>query len=56
MSGHHADIAKWRRQQSLALTHKHRPDLIESARAMGKLSAKDEHFLVQYSNSSTRNT
>jgi tRNA (guanine37-N1)-methyltransferase len=56
MSGHHADIAKWRRQQSLALTQKHRPDLIESARAMGKLSAKDEHFLVQYSNSSTRNT
>jgi len=56
MSGHHADIAKWRRQQSLALTQKHRPDLIESARAMGKLSAKDEHFLVQYSNTSTRNT
>ncbi|MFM1948512.1 MAG: tRNA ((1)-)-methyltransferase [Pseudomonadota bacterium] len=45
MSGHHADIAKWRRQQSLALTQTHRPDLIESARALGKLSAKDEHFL-----------
>lgn len=45
MSGHHADIATWRRQQSLALTQKHRPDLIESARALGKLSTKDEHFL-----------
>ena len=53
MSGHHADIAKWRRQQSLALTQKHRPDLLETARAMGKLSAKDEHFLAQLPNSDT---
>ena len=45
MSGHHADIAKWRRQQSLALTQKHRPDLVMAARAMGKLTAIDEHFL-----------
>ena len=50
MSGHHADIAKWRRQQSLALTQKYRPDLIESARAMGKLSAKDENFLIHLTN------
>ena len=46
MSGHHADIATWRRQQSLALTQKHRPDLIEVARARGQLSPKDEHFLA----------
>jgi tRNA (guanine37-N1)-methyltransferase len=46
MSGHHADIAKWRRQQSLALTQKHRPDLVVAAREMGKLSAIDEHFLA----------
>jgi tRNA (guanine37-N1)-methyltransferase len=46
MSGHHADIAKWRRQQSLALTQKHRPDLVVAAREMGKLSVKDEHFLA----------
>ena len=46
MSGHHADIAKWRRQQSLALTLKHRPDLVVAAREMGKLSAIDEHFLA----------
>lgn len=48
MSGHHADIAQWRRQQSLTLTQKHRPDLIEWARKMGKLSAKDEHFLAHF--------
>jgi tRNA (guanine37-N1)-methyltransferase len=48
MSGHHADIAKWRRQQSLTLTQKHRPDLIELARTMGRLSAKDEHFLTHF--------
>ncbi len=56
MSGHHADIAKWRRQQSLELTQKHRPDLIESARAMGKLSAKDENFLIHLRSSSTGNS
>ena len=48
LSGHHADIAKWRRQQSLMLTQKHRPDLLELARTMGKLSAKDEHFLANF--------
>jgi tRNA (guanine37-N1)-methyltransferase len=47
MSGHHADIAKWRRQQSLALTHQHRPDLLVAAREKGQLSIKDEHFLAQ---------
>jgi tRNA (guanine37-N1)-methyltransferase len=46
MSGNHADIATWRRQQSLVLTQKHRPDLIETARARGQLSVKDEHFLT----------
>jgi len=46
MSGHHADIAQWRRQQSLVLTQRHRPDLIEAAREKGQLSSKDEHFLT----------
>ena len=46
MSGHHADIAKWRRQQSLALTQKFRPDLILAARQASKLSVKDENFLA----------
>jgi tRNA (guanine37-N1)-methyltransferase len=45
MSGHHADIAKWRRQQSLVLTQKYRPDLILGARLAGKLSTQDENFL-----------
>ncbi|MCF0246111.1 MAG: tRNA (guanosine(37)-N1)-methyltransferase TrmD [Ileibacterium sp.] len=31
LSGHHANIAKWRREQSIARTALHRPDLLESA-------------------------
>lgn len=46
MSGHHADIARWRREQSLALTARRRPDLIESARAHGRLTAADEKYLL----------
>jgi tRNA (guanine37-N1)-methyltransferase len=42
MSGHHADIARWRRRRSLALTLARRPELIERARAAGRLSAQDE--------------
>ena len=45
MSGHHAQIARWRREQQLALTARRRPDLIEEARARGELSKKDEDFL-----------
>ena len=45
LSGHHARIEAWRRQQRLALTAKHRPDLIASARAAGRLSRADEDFL-----------
>jgi len=44
-SGHHDNIARWRREQSLALTQAHRPDLIEQARASGWLTAKDEAYL-----------
>jgi len=45
LGGHHAKIMGWRRQQSLALTKRVRPDLIESARAKGLLSQEDEQFL-----------
>jgi len=45
LGGHHAKIADWRRQKSLELTFKLRPDLIESARANGLLSKEDEQFL-----------
>ena len=45
LSGHHGEIARWRRQQSLALTARRRPDLIAAARADGRLSAEDERTL-----------
>lgn len=46
LSGHHAEIARWRREQSLALTARRRPDLIDAARAGGRLSASDEKYLL----------
>ena len=46
LSGHHADIARWRREQSLTLTALRRPDLIATARAVGRLSPADERFLA----------
>ena len=45
LSGHHEQIVRWRREQSLLLTRQRRPGLIEAARALGKLSAQDEAFL-----------
>jgi tRNA (guanine37-N1)-methyltransferase len=41
LSGHHAEIARWRRAQALAATARVRPDLIEKLRAQGRLSAQD---------------
>jgi tRNA (guanine37-N1)-methyltransferase len=46
LSGHHAQIARWRRERSLELTARRRPDLIAAARAAGRLSAQDERFLT----------
>lgn len=45
MSGHHGHIERWRRDQRLVLTAKHRPDLLAIARQAGLLSAKDEAVL-----------
>ena len=45
LSGHHAEVARWRRQRSLELTARRRPDLITAARAAGRLDAADERFL-----------
>lgn len=45
LSGHHADIARWRREQSLARTAQRRPDLLAAARREGRLSAADESYL-----------
>ena len=45
LSGHHAEIVKWRRQQALRATAYKRPDLIVRARAAGLLTRVDERFL-----------
>ncbi|MBS0595509.1 MAG: tRNA (guanosine(37)-N1)-methyltransferase TrmD [Proteobacteria bacterium] len=45
LSGHHAELARWRREQALALTARRRPDLIAAARAAGRLDAADERWL-----------
>ena len=45
LSGHHAQIAQWRRDQRLKLTASRRPDLIVKARQMGLLSPEDEATL-----------
>lgn len=41
LSGHHANIEKWRREQSLERTYRRRPDMLEKA----ELSRKDRAFL-----------
>ncbi|RYY93482.1 MAG: tRNA (guanosine(37)-N1)-methyltransferase TrmD [Comamonadaceae bacterium] len=46
LSGHHAQIDAWRRRQRLALTARHRPDLLAAARADRLLTAADEAFLA----------
>ena len=44
LSGHHANIEKWRREQSLILTRERRPDLFEKV----ELTKKDLQFLSTY--------
>ena len=46
LSGHHINIARWRRDQQLRLTVRYRPDLIAAARAAGLLTVKDEALLA----------
>lgn len=41
LSGHHANIEKWRREQSILLTKERRPDLFEKV----ELTKKDKKFL-----------
>ena len=45
MSGHHVNIERWRRDQRLLLTARLRPELIDAARAVAKLSPQDEAVL-----------
>ncbi len=46
MSGHHAQIERWRRDQRLLLTARLRPDLIVAARGQGLLGPQDEALLA----------
>jgi tRNA (guanine37-N1)-methyltransferase len=46
LSGHHAAVARWRRERSLEVTARRRPELIAAARAAGRLSDADERFLA----------
>ena len=46
LSGHHKDIARWRRERSLELTARRRPDLLAAARAGGRLTPADERYLA----------
>jgi tRNA (guanine37-N1)-methyltransferase len=46
LGGHHGRIARFRREQSLGLTARLRPDLLAQAREGGLLSAADETFLL----------
>ena len=41
LSGHHANVEKWRREQSLERTYRRRPDMLEKA----ELSREDRAFL-----------
>ena len=45
MSGNHAHIEQWRREQRLSLTQRHRPELVQKARLAGHLSSNDSTFL-----------
>jgi len=54
LSGHHAHIARWRREQSLQLSARLRPELIDAARAQGSLSRSDEACLRQIGPSAQR--
>jgi tRNA (guanine37-N1)-methyltransferase len=46
MSGNHAHIERWRREQRLGLSQQKRPELVQKARASGQLTIKDEAFLA----------
>lgn len=51
MSGHHANIDKWRREKSLERTYDFRPDLLENA----NLTDKDHAYLEKYARSRENN-
>ncbi len=46
LSGHHGEVAKWRRRERLRRTLLRRPDLLERARAAGYLTPDDLAWLA----------
>ncbi len=48
LSGHHGNIDKWRREQSILRTQKKRPDLLEKA----ELTKKEKAWLEEYNRNS----
>lgn len=50
LSGHHAEVARWRRQKSLRRTFERRPDMLEKA----ALSEAEREFLRQLDSSAER--
>jgi tRNA (guanine37-N1)-methyltransferase len=49
LSGHHVRIERWRREQRLLTSWRHRPELINKARQDGRLTSGDEAFLASLS-------
>jgi tRNA (guanine37-N1)-methyltransferase len=45
LSGHHANIEKWRRQQSLKRTYERRPDLLLKEDVVSRMSREDLRYL-----------
>jgi tRNA (guanine37-N1)-methyltransferase len=50
LSGHHSDIALWRKKQALGRTWLKRPDLLEKK----QLTAEEEKLLAQFKEDATR--
>jgi tRNA (guanine37-N1)-methyltransferase len=48
VSGHHANVERWRRQHSLLRTLERRPDLLERATVAGHLTQEDRDFLTSH--------
>ncbi len=47
LTGHHVQIERWRRDRRLEITARRRPDLIQAARAQGRLTRADEALLAK---------
>ena len=47
LSGHHANIAKWRRREAIRKTLKMRPDLIQALLARAALTAEEQRWIEE---------